>query len=41
MKPTHHTTSGECAIIGNHLIPKINKLYDSNFIQHMLYKDLY
>jgi len=23
------------------LIPKINKLYDSNFIQRMLYKDLY
>jgi len=23
------------------LIPKINKLYDSNFIQRMLYKNLY
>jgi len=23
------------------LIPKVNKLYDSNFIQRMLYKDLY
>jgi len=23
------------------LTPKINKLYDSNFVQRMLYKDLY
>jgi len=23
------------------LIPEINKLYDSNFIRRMLYKDLY
>jgi len=39
MKPTHHTTSGEGAIIGSLLQKSTN--YDSNFIQCMLYKDLY
>jgi len=36
MKPTHHTTSGQGAM---QLIPKINKLYDIDFIHRMLYKD--